>query len=86
MYLNIFTVVKVVQVLLFSGFQQQKSQISRRALAPVETILVDTIRIKKRYLASMPANKIFTSLPATAMMAFMFLNPFSFCVRKPDDY
>ncbi|WP_417398401.1 hypothetical protein [Gimesia chilikensis] len=78
MYLNIFTVVKVVQVLLFSGFQQQKSQISRRVLALVETILVDTIRIKKRYLASIPANKIFTSTPATAMMAFVILIPFLF--------
>lgn len=78
MYLNIFTVVEGMLVLLFSGIQQQKSQISRRVLALVETILVDAIRIKKRYLASMPANKIFTSLPATAMMAFVFLNPFLF--------
>jgi hypothetical protein len=38
-------------LLLFSGLQQQKSQISRWALAPVETTLVSTIRIMKRYLA-----------------------------------
>jgi len=39
-------------LLLFSDLQQQKSQISRRALAPVETTLVYHIRIKKRHLAA----------------------------------
>jgi hypothetical protein len=38
-------------LLVFSGLRRQKNQISRRALAPVETFLVYNIRIKKRYLA-----------------------------------
>jgi len=42
-------------LLLFSGLQQQKNQISRRALAPVETSLIFTIQIKKRYLAQTAA-------------------------------
>jgi hypothetical protein len=46
------TVAEGMLLLLFSGLQLQKSQISHRALAPVETTLVDTIRIKKRYPAA----------------------------------
>ncbi|QDT27346.1 hypothetical protein Enr10x_26630 [Gimesia panareensis] len=49
-YLIVFSVAEGMLLLLFSGLQQQKSKISRRALAPVETTLVYTIRIKKRYL------------------------------------
>jgi hypothetical protein len=41
---------------LFSGHQQQKRQISRRALAPVKTTLVYTIRIKKRYMVRIAFN------------------------------
>ena len=37
---SVFTVAEGMLLLLFSGLQQQKSQISRRALAPVETSLV----------------------------------------------
>jgi hypothetical protein len=36
----VFTVAEGMLLLLFSGLQQQKSQINRRALAPVETALV----------------------------------------------
>jgi hypothetical protein len=49
---QVFTVAEGTLLLLFSGLQQQKSQISRRALAPVETTLVWAVRINKRYLAA----------------------------------